>query len=45
MAVEPAVDFMREKMGIVLPASGREKCAYSPRNAQCPGQLCPNYSG
>jgi 7,8-dihydro-6-hydroxymethylpterin dimethyltransferase len=43
IAIESTVDFLREKLGIDLPAPKRVKCTFSPRNAQCSKLLCPYY--
>jgi hypothetical protein len=45
IAVESTVDFLREKLGIDLPAAEKVKCTYSLRNAQCPQSLCRYYEG
>jgi len=43
-ALEAAVDFLREKLGIALQKS-RPVCNYSWRNKQCPEEGCPYFSG
>lgn len=40
-AVAAAVDFLAERLGIGLATPSAAPCAYSPRNAQCPRDLCP----
>jgi hypothetical protein len=41
LAVESAVEFLRERLGVSLPSDGNVACAYTRRNAECPGQTCP----
>ncbi|MEW6141621.1 MAG: DUF5714 domain-containing protein [Chloroflexota bacterium] len=43
--LDAAVVFLRDKIGIVLPAQGKVACAYSERNQQCAKAECPYYSG
>jgi hypothetical protein len=41
IAVEVAVEYLREHLAIALPAADRVRCAYSARNAQCARERCP----
>ena len=43
LAVESAVGFLRERMGISLPTDATDVCVYTRRNAQCPGEACPYF--
>lgn len=43
-AVLAAVDFLRERMGIVLKDAGKVSCTYSSRNRECVRKGCPYYS-
>ena len=43
-ALEAAVDFLQEKMGIVLQRNQPIHCTYSWRNQQCPREGCPYFS-
>jgi LSD1 subclass zinc finger protein len=40
-AVAAGSEFLRERLGIPVALSTRPVCAYSARNAQCPGPACP----
>jgi hypothetical protein len=44
IAVESAVDFLHEKLGMNLPGGDKVKCSYSRRNQQCPKDLCAYYA-
>ncbi len=41
IAVEAAVEYLRDRLAIDLPAGDHERCAYSARNAQCAREQCP----
>lgn len=41
IAVEAAVEYLRDHLAIDLPAGDRVACAYSARNAQCGRERCP----
>jgi hypothetical protein len=41
LAVEAAVEYLREHLDIDLPAGERARCASPDRNAQCAGPACP----
>ncbi len=43
IAVQAAVDFLREKLFITLPLSEPDACSYTLRNQQCPKEQCPYY--
>jgi len=43
IAVEAAVDFLKEYLNITLPKAKKPRCAYSPRNKQCAQAQCPFY--
>ena len=43
IAVEAAVDFLKEHLNIILPKSKKPRCTYSPRNKQCAQEQCPFY--
>ena len=43
IAVEVAVDFLKEHLNIILPKSKKPRCTYSPRNKQCAQEQCPFY--
>jgi len=43
IAVEAAVDFLKEHLNIILPKSKKPRCTYSPRNEQCAKEQCPFY--
>jgi hypothetical protein len=43
LAVESAVEFLRERLDISLPSGETEACTYTRRNAQCPGDACPYF--
>jgi hypothetical protein len=45
MAVEAAVEYLREHLAIDLTAGEREPCAYTTRNAQCARERCPFFGG
>jgi len=42
-ALEAAVDFLNDRMDIVLDKGPPVSCTYTPRNAQCPQENCPYY--
>ena len=44
IAVETAVEVLRDELGIELESSGRAGCSYSARNAQCPEDACPYFA-
>jgi 7,8-dihydro-6-hydroxymethylpterin dimethyltransferase len=44
IAVEVAVEYLREHLAIDLPAGDRVHCAYSARNAQCARHRCPFFN-
>jgi hypothetical protein len=41
VAVESAVEFLRDRLAVSLPTEAVRSCAYTRRNAQCPGRSCP----
>ena len=41
IAVEAAVEYLREHLAIDLPSGDRVRCAYTARNAQCARERCP----
>jgi hypothetical protein len=41
LAIMAAVEFMRERLDIALETERPSDCAYTRRNAQCPGKACP----
>jgi hypothetical protein len=41
IAVEVAVEYLRDHLAIDLPSGDRVRCAYSTRNAQCARESCP----
>ena len=43
LAIESATEFLREHLGMSLPIDETVACAYTRRNAQCPGQECPYF--
>lgn len=43
IAIEAAVDYLRERMDIILPKAERLRCVYTDRNKQCPKDDCPFY--
>ncbi|MFC1952313.1 DUF5714 domain-containing protein [Chloroflexota bacterium] len=45
MALEAAVKFLQDRMGIVLGKGETISCAYSGRNLECPRDGCPYYDG
>jgi hypothetical protein len=45
IAVEAAVEYLREHLAIDLTAGEREPCAYTTRNAQCARERCPFFGG
>jgi Family of unknown function (DUF5714) len=42
-AVESAVEFLRERLGISLPSAETAACTHWPRNAQCSREACPYF--
>ncbi len=44
IAIEAAVDFLKERLNIILPMSEKPFCIYTPRNKQCAKEKCPYYS-
>jgi hypothetical protein len=44
MAIESAVEFLKDRLNIDLPRNGRVKCSYSARNQQCAKKDCPFYA-
>ena len=40
IAIESAADFLRDRLAISLGPDGPTACAYTRRNAQCPGRTC-----
>jgi len=42
-ALEAAIDYLHEKLDIVLPSTERIRCAYPVRNQQCAKEQCPYY--
>lgn len=44
IAIEAAVDFLRNRLSITLPQSERILCTYTPRNQQCAKKECPFYA-
>jgi hypothetical protein len=44
-ALIAAVDFLREKMDIILPVGKIPKCTYTKRNKECIGKACKYYGG
>lgn len=45
IAVGAAVDFLKERLGIILPQGSKPRCSYTPRNQQCARGDCPFYDG
>ena len=43
LAMESAVEFLHDRLGIELPSSPAGACAYVPRNKQCTEQACPYF--
>jgi hypothetical protein len=43
-AVRAAIEFLEEKLGIVLEKAGPVKCGYISRNKECIQKACPYYS-
>ena len=43
VAVESAIDFLRDHLAVSLATEGVGACTYTRRNAQCPGRACPYY--
>jgi hypothetical protein len=43
VAIESAIEYLRDRLGISLPGDGPIACAYTRRNAQCPGRECPYF--
>jgi hypothetical protein len=43
VAVQATVEFLRERLRIALPVSAPGPCAYTDRNAQCPGRACGSF--
>ena len=41
VAIESAIDFLRERLAVSLATDGPSACTYTRRNAQCPGRACP----
>jgi hypothetical protein len=44
-AVKAAVQYMAERLDMVLPYSGPARCSFTSRNAECPKELCPFFAG
>ena len=44
IAVDTAVEVLRDELGIGLERSDRPACSYSARNAQCPEDVCPYFT-
>jgi hypothetical protein len=44
IAIEAAVEFLREHLNISLPKSDRVKCSYVLRNQQCSQKACPFFN-
>jgi hypothetical protein len=44
IAVDAAVDFLRDRLGVELSSPAPVACGYSARNAQCAGARCPYHS-
>jgi hypothetical protein len=44
IAVDAAVDFLRNRLGVELSTPAPVACGYSARNAQCAGARCPYHS-
>jgi len=42
-AIEAAVEFLRDRMGITLDVKRAIQCSYSERNRECPREECPYY--
>ncbi|MDY6892539.1 MAG: DUF5714 domain-containing protein [Chloroflexota bacterium] len=42
-ALEASIEFLRDRMNIVLPAGDHIECGYSERNRQCPKEQCSYY--
>ncbi len=40
-ALESAVEFLRDKMNIIIDTAQPIACTYSGRNRECPGETCP----
>lgn len=45
VAVDAAVEFIHDRLGIWLPAPEKVNCAYSPKNQQCGREKCVYYAG
>lgn len=43
-ALEAAVEFLRDRMNIIVGMGQHVKCTYSERNKECPGETCPYHS-
>jgi hypothetical protein len=43
IAIQSTVDFLKENLGINLPAANKVKCTYSLRNQQCAREKCLYY--
>ena len=44
VAVAAAVDFLRDRLGIELPAATNARCSSSSRNRECARELCPYFA-
>jgi len=44
-AVKAAVKYLRERLNISLAYAGSPRCAFVPRNAECPREKCAFYAG
>lgn len=44
LAMDAAVDYLRDRMGVALTKSAQVACTYTARNAQCPKEACLYYS-
>jgi hypothetical protein len=43
VAVAAAVEYLRDQLGLDLPAPGAVRCTSAARNKECPGESCPYF--